>query len=76
MALALEVSERREIEEPAPASLDERIIAALAKRPLPFQELRAVCRVRSNTLQERIAALAAAGRIEKIDDGAWRLAGS
>jgi hypothetical protein len=75
LALALEVTERRDIEEPAPASLDERIIAALADRPLPFQELRAVCRVRSNTLQERIGVLTAAGRILKID-GAWRLAGS
>ena len=65
----------RSVEEPAPASLDERIITALSCRPLPFLELRAVCRVRSNTLQERIGALTAAGRIAKID-GAWRLAAS
>ena len=75
LALALEVAERREVEEPAPASLDERIITALTDRPLQFLELRAVCRVRSNTLQERIGALTAAGRIAKID-GAWRLAAS
>ena len=75
LALALEVAERREPETLAPASLDERIITALSERPLPFQELRAVCRVRSNTLQERIGALTAAGRIAKID-GHFRLASS
>jgi hypothetical protein len=75
LALALEVAERREVEEPAPASLDERIITALADQHLPFVELRAICRVRSATLQERIGALTAAGRIVKTD-GAWRLAGS
>jgi len=75
LALALEVTDRREPETLATASLDERIIAALTDRPLPFQDLRAVCRVRSNTLQERIGALAAAGRVVKTG-AAWGLAGS
>jgi hypothetical protein len=67
-ALALEVVERPA--EPAttvPASLDDRIIAALAdpNAPVPFPELRDRCRVRAATLYERLAALAAAGRIVK-----------
>lgn len=71
-ALALEVAERSEPVTPAPASLDERIIAALGRGPLPFLELRALCRVRAATLHERIGALTAAGRITKID-GAYSL---
>lgn len=75
LALALEVAERNETETLAPASLDDRIIAALAERAMPLLELRAACRVRSATLQERISALTAVGRIVKTDV-AWRLAGS
>ena len=59
----------------APASLDDRIISALSERPLQFLDLRAACRVRSATLQERISALTASGHIVKID-GTWRLADS
>ena len=75
-ALALEVADRREPTTPAPASLDERIIATLseADQPLPFAELRALCRIRTATLRERIAVLAATGRIAKINGG-YRLAG-
>ena len=75
-ALALEVVDRRAPVTPAPSSLDERITSALADadRPLPFAELRARCRVRAATLYERLAALAAAGRLVKTDDG-YRLAG-
>ena len=73
LALALEVAERREAETLAPASLDERIIVALSHRPLPFLALRAACRVRSATLQERISALTEAGRIIKTE-GTWRIA--
>ena len=70
-ALALEVVDRRDATAPAPSSLDERIIAALADadRPLPFAELRACCRIRAATLYERIAALTVAGRVVKADDG-------
>lgn len=75
LALALEVPERREPETMAPASLDDRIISALSERPLQFLDLRAACRVRSATLQERISALTASGHIVKID-GTWRLADS
>ena len=73
LALALEVAERSEPVAPTPTSLDDRIITALADRPLPFLELRALCRVRAATLHERIGVLAAAGRIEKID-GTYHLA--
>ena len=37
--------------------------------PLPFAELRARCRVRTATLYERLAALTAAGRLGKSDQG-------
>ena len=64
-ALALEVADRREPADPAPTSLDDRIMAALAQadQPLPFADLRARCRVRTATLYERLSALASAGRI-------------
>ena len=74
LALALEVAEHHEPPAPTPTTLDERITTALGPRPLPFLELRALCRVRAATLHERLVALAASGRIEKID-GAYRLAG-
>jgi hypothetical protein len=75
-ALALEVVEQPATMTPAPTSLDQRIMAALADavRPLPLAKLRARCRVRAATLYQRIAALAAEGRISKTDDG-YRLAG-
>jgi hypothetical protein len=41
---------------------------------MPFAELRARCRVRTATLYERLAALTAAGRLGKSDQG-YRLAG-
>jgi len=55
----------------APASLDQRITAALAEgeQPRPFADLRAVCRVRTTTLYERLAAMTAAGIIAKSADG-------
>ena len=75
-ALALEVVDRREAATPAPSSLDDRITAALtdADRLLPFTDLRAICRVRTATLYERLAVLTTDGRVVKIDDG-YRLAG-
>jgi len=73
LALALEVAERSEPVAPTPTTLDDRIITALADRPLPFLELRALCRVRAATLHERISVLSAVGRIEKID-GTYHLA--
>jgi hypothetical protein len=76
-ALALQLVERSEAEPPAPTSLDERIMAALAAAPspIPFAELRANCRVRAATLYERLAALAASGRIVRSGDGGYCLAG-
>jgi RecA-family ATPase len=70
-ALALEVSERRTPQMPPPTSLDERITAALTKaaRPIPFLELRGICRVRTASLYGRLAALTAAGRLVKSDTG-------
>ena len=55
---------------PSPASLDQRIAAALAdQQPRPFADLRASCRVRAATLYERLAALTDAGIIAKSADG-------
>ena len=70
-AVALEVIERRTPQTPAPSSVDERITAALTNvdRPLPFSELRARCRVRTATLYEHLAALTAAGRLGRSDQG-------
>jgi RecA-family ATPase len=70
-ALALEVSERRTPQTPPQTSVDERITAALTKaaRPIPFAELRGMCRVRTASLYERLAALTAAGRLVKSDQG-------
>ncbi len=70
-ALALEVIERRIPSAPPPRSIDERIANALSSvdRPLPFPELRALCRVRTATLYERLAELAAKGRLVKSECG-------
>jgi hypothetical protein len=70
-ALALEVIERRPPQTPPPSSVDERITTALtdAARPLPFSELRGLCRVRTASLYARLAALTTAGRIIKSDHG-------
>ena len=74
-ALALEVVNRSVPAAPVPSSLDDRIFAALteADTPMPFAELRALCRVRAATLHERVGVLATNGRIVKID-GRYRLA--
>jgi RecA-family ATPase len=70
-ALALEVSERRAQQTAPQTSVDERITATLtqAARPIPFAELRGMCRVRTASLYERLAALTAAGRLVKSDQG-------
>jgi len=62
---------------PPHRSVDERIAAALARvdRPLPFAELRALCRVRTATLYERLAALTEQGSLIRSDDG-YRLGAS
>jgi DNA-binding HxlR family transcriptional regulator len=61
---------------PAPPSLDARVVAALADAAgaLPFAKLRERCHVRAATLSQRLAALAAEGRLIKTDGG-YRLAG-
>ena len=73
-ALALEPVQPQNQPPPdaTPASLDERITAALADhpdRPRPFVELRACCHVRTATLYARLAAMTAAGRIVKSGEG-------
>jgi RecA-family ATPase len=72
-ALALEPiqAQQQPTPETIPASVDERIIAALshAGRSRPFSELRASCRVRTATLYARLAAMTASGCIVKADDG-------
>jgi len=77
-ALALHLADRSEPATAAPSSLDERIAAALADAasPLPFGELRSKCRVRAATLYERLALLAATGRIVKSCDGGYSLVGA
>jgi RecA-family ATPase len=74
-ALALEVVDPPEPAAPGPGTLDERIAAALADSggATPFAELRSSCRVRAATLYDRLAALTAAGRVAKTDQG-YRLA--
>jgi hypothetical protein len=74
-ALALQLVERSDTEPPAPTSLDERIMTALATAPspIPFAELRSHCRIRAATLYERLAALSATGRIVKTGNGSYRL---
>ena len=76
-ALALQLVERSEAKPPVPSSLDERIRAALtaASSPIPFAALRSQCRVRAATLYERLATLAASGRIVRSGDGCYRLTG-
>jgi len=70
-AVALNVVERPMSPNPRRASVDERIIAALAgiEQPLPFAELRALCRTRSATVYDRLDALVAVGRLVKSPDG-------
>jgi hypothetical protein len=76
-ALALAVVEHQPQPSPAtqPRSVDERITAALADagQPQPFTDLRGLCRLRTATLYERLAAMTAAGHIIKSADG-YRLA--
>ena len=47
---------------------------AQARQPQPFADLRAICRVRTATLYQRLAAMTNAGRIAKSADG-YRLVG-
>jgi hypothetical protein len=70
-ALALQVVDQPAPAKPSPRSLDERITLALTGAPsaLPFAELRSQCRVRGATLYQRLAALAADGRIMKDGEG-------
>jgi len=72
-ALALQVvAPQTQVTQPAgQASIDERIVTALADtiQPLPFTELRRLCRVRNATLYQRLAALIADGRIIKSGNG-------
>jgi hypothetical protein len=74
-ALALQLAQTLTDPTPAPASVDERIAAALvdAGRPLPISELRNLCRVRNATLHQRLAALTQAGQLVRSPDG-YRLA--
>ena len=74
-ALALRLAQSVTEPPPAPASVDERITAALldAAGALTVNELRHQCRVRNTTLYERLAALTRAGRIQRSCDG-YRIA--
>jgi AAA domain len=74
-ALALEVVQSAASQTPPPSSVDERITTALTgtKRALPFAELRALCRVRTVTLYQRLSALTDAGHLVRSAEG-YRLA--
>ena len=73
----MEVVDPPEPAAPGPSTLDQRIAAALADTggAMPFAALRSSCCVRAATLYERLAALTAAGRVVKTDQG-YRLAGN
>ena len=70
-AVALEIVERPMTSDLRPASVDDRIIAALTDidHALHFAELRALCRTRSATVYDRLDALQAVGRIVKSTNG-------
>lgn len=71
-ALALEVIEpHTAVPPPTTPSLDERITTTLADagHPVPFSELRVLCRIRTNTLYDRLAALTKSGRVAKSTEG-------
>jgi hypothetical protein len=70
-ALALEPVQTEPQHRVEPDSLDQRITAVLAggDQPRSFAELRASCRVRTTTLYERLAAMTAAGLVDKSADG-------
>jgi hypothetical protein len=72
-ALALEIVDRtpQSPKSEVPQSIDDRIVAALAAAqiPQPFADLRAVCKIRTATLYDRLSALTSAGRITKSTDG-------
>jgi hypothetical protein len=74
-ALALQVLTSVPCENPAAASVDERITAALihAPQPLSISQLRPLCRVRKATLCERLTAMTAAGHLHRDADG-YRIA--
>jgi hypothetical protein len=73
-ALALEVIEPHAQSGQAaePRSVDDRIADALNDRPQLFAELRTLCRIRTATLYQRLAAMTADGRIVK-SAGGYRL---
>ena len=71
-ALALAISDAPPVSLTAQQPpLGERIQAALggADGPLTVAELQRACRVRTSTLCEALAELAAAGRVQKADRG-------
>ena len=70
-ALALEVADDKDAPAQNAQSVDDRIIDALTKsgEPQTVSQLRATCRLRTATLYQRLAALAADGRIGKSEYG-------
>jgi len=67
-ALALEVIDRRTAASPS-SFVDDAMALANIDHPLPFSKLRAIRRIRTATLCERLAALSAKGRLVSSDDG-------
>ena len=70
-ALALAPVEPHTEPAPKPRSIEDKIIAVLAQtqNPLPFESIRAQCRIRTATLYQHLANLTLTGRISKSADG-------
>jgi RecA-family ATPase len=77
-AIALRLTPSRPDQPPTPVSVDERITNALREATdcaLTIKQLRTQCRVRNATLYERLAALTAAGHLQRTGEG-YRIAGT
>lgn len=70
-SVALEVAEAPSSAEAATPAIEERVeqLLAVATAPMTLAEIRAACRVRNATLQQLLAALAAAGRVSRTTEG-------
>ena len=70
-SVALEVADDRPNSEAPTPAIEKRVeqILAAATEPMTLAEIRATCRVRNATIQQLLAALAAAGRVTRNADG-------
>jgi hypothetical protein len=70
-ALALSIVDSPPAGKPQPAATPERVLQAMAQTrgPLTAQQLRKLCRMRTTTLGETLAALRSQGRVTHTPDG-------